>query len=257
MDRQNKIKKLRATLAAGGRSVGTWMQIPHPSIAEILGNSGFDWVSVDMEHGSISHHQLPDLFRAIELGDTLPLVRLADHDPKCCKQALDAGAAGVIVPMIESARQLRQIIKASCWPPSGNRGVGFSRANLFGDKFDQYAIEAQGPLCVAMIEHVRGVENIREICAVRGLDAVLIGPYDLSASLGLTGQFAHPIFREAISTIIEKSKSMEIATGVHIIDPKKDELEDCFAQGHRFVAYSIDAVMLRETSNMRNFNFDR
>ena len=254
MDKASKIQKLRTTLAAGGGSVGTWMQIPHPSIAELLGDSGFDWVAVDMEHGSISHHQLPDLFRAIELGDTLPLVRLADHDPKGCKQALDAGAAGVIAPMIESAQQLSQIIQASSWPPSGNRGVGFSRANLFGEKFDQYRIEAQGPICVAMIEHVRGVENIHEICNVKGLDAVLIGPYDLSASLGLTGQFDHPVFKDAVSTIITKSKSLSVATGVHIIDPNKDELEECFKQGHRFVAYSVDAVMLRSSCNIRGIN---
>ena len=85
------------------------MQIPHPSIAEVMGQAGYDWVAVDMEHGSISHAQLPDLFRALELGETLPLVRLVEGTTKECKQALDAGAGGVIIPMVENAKQLENV----------------------------------------------------------------------------------------------------------------------------------------------------
>ena len=134
MNRLEKINSIRQSLAANQPSVGSWMQIPHASVAEIMGQAGYDWVAVDMEHGTISVHQLPDLFRALELGDTLPLVRLAHGNPKDCKQALDAGAGGVIVPMVESASQLITVRDACRWPPSGTRGVGFSRANLFGNQ---------------------------------------------------------------------------------------------------------------------------
>lgn len=119
------------------------MQIPHPSVAEIMGQAGYDWVAVDLEHGSIGVHQLPDLFRALELGGTLPLARLAQGQTKDCKQALDAGSGGVIVPMVESASQLEKVRDACRWPPTGVRGVSFSRANLFGKHFEAYAEEAQ------------------------------------------------------------------------------------------------------------------
>ena len=123
-----------------------------------MGQAGYDWVAVDMEHGAISTHQLPDLFRALELGNTLPLVRLAEGEVKDCKQALDAG--GVIVPMIEKAEQLK-IRDSTRWPPVGNRGVAFSRANLFGKKFDEYSNEAKQPLLVAMIEHVDAINELK------------------------------------------------------------------------------------------------
>ena len=137
MNRLKSIKKIRENLSNGGYSIGTWIQIPHPSIAEIMGQSGYDWVAIDMEHGTISANQLPDLFRALELGNTLPLVRLAQGHTKDCKRALDAGAGGIIVPMVERAEQLKTVRDACCWPPKGNRGVGFSRANLFGKNFDE------------------------------------------------------------------------------------------------------------------------
>ena len=200
MNRCKAIKSVREKLRGGVASIGSWMQIPHPSIAEIMGHAGYDWVAVDMEHGSIGVHQLPDLFRALELGGTLPLVRIAQGHPKDCKEALDAGAAGVIVPMIESAAQLIAARDACRWPPAGIRGVGFSRANLFGKHFEAYREESQAPMLVAMIEHVNAVDSLRDILNVEGLDAVLIGPYDLSASMGLTAQFDHPEFCEKLDS---------------------------------------------------------
>ena len=181
MNRLKAIESIRANLVNGGYSIGSWMQIPHASIAEIMGQAGYDWVAVDMEHSAISAHQLPDLFRALELGDTLPLVRVAQGKIKDCKQALDSGAGGIIVPMVESAEQLQQVRDATRWPPAGTRGVAFSRANLFGKYFDEYIAEAQQPLLVAMIEHVSAVSELDEILKVDGLDAIMIGPYDLSA----------------------------------------------------------------------------
>ena len=135
MNRREMISDIRAGLRAGRPSIGSWMQIPHASIAEIMGQAGYDWVAIDMEHGSVSHAQLPDIFRALELGNTLPLVRLVEGTTKECKQALDAGAGGVIVPMVKTAEQLNQVRSFCCWPPTGIRGVGYSRANLFGKYF--------------------------------------------------------------------------------------------------------------------------
>lgn len=244
MNRLEKIRAIRNSLAANRPSIGSWMQIPHPSVAEIMGRSGYDWVAVDLEHGAIAVHQLPDLFRALELGGTLPLARLAHGHSKDCKQALDAGAGGVIVPMVESAAQLAAVRDACRWPPAGTRGVGFSRANLFGKNFEAYREEAQAPLLVAMIEHVRAVGNLEEILSVEGLDAILVGPYDLSASMGLTAKFDHPEFMAAMERIRALCSRKAIPPGVHVVMPEPSVLEQRIGEGYRFIAYSIDAVLL-------------
>jgi 2-dehydro-3-deoxyglucarate aldolase len=249
MNRLEKINSIRQSLAANHPSVGSWMQIPHASVAEIMGQAGYDWVAIDMEHGAISAHQLPDLFRALELGGTLPLVRLADGRIKDCKQALDAGAGGVIVPMVESASQLITVRDACRWPPSGTRGVGFSRANLFGKNFEAYREEAQAPLLVAMIEHSQAVEGIEKILSVDGLDAILIGPYDLSASMGCTGQFDDPHFISAMERIRTICHQTNTPCGVHVVMPNTDELKLRINEGYRFLAYSIDAMMLTSVVN--------
>jgi 2-dehydro-3-deoxyglucarate aldolase len=251
MNRQRKIQQIRDNLRNGGLSVGSWMQIPNSSVAEIMGQAGYEWVAIDMEHGAVAVHQLPDLFRALELGDTLPLARLAHGHAKDCKQALDAGAGGVIVPMVESGESLAAVRDACRWPPAGTRGVGFSRANLFGKNFEAYREEAQAPLLVAMIEHARAVDCLDEILSIKGLDALLIGPYDLSASMGLTANFNHAKFSRAMETIRTQAAAREIPCGVHVVAASYDELERRIDEGYRFLAYSIDAVMLNQIAAFR------
>lgn len=248
MNRIEKIQTIRDDLRSGKPSIGSWMQIPHPSVAEIIGQAGYDWVAVDMEHGAVGAHQLPDLFRALELGGTLPLARVAQGEPKDCKQALDAGAGGVIVPMIESAEQLLRVRDACRWPPAGRRGVGFSRANLFGKHFEAYAEESQAPLLVAMIEHASAVADLPAILAVEGLDAILVGPYDLSASMGMTGAFDRPEFVAVIEQILAACQSGGIPCGMHVVMPDPAMLQMRVDQGYRFLAYSIDAVFLNEVA---------
>jgi len=249
MNRFEAIVNIRKKLNNGGCSIGSWMQIPNSSIAEIMGQDGYDWVAIDMEHGAISTDQLPDLFRALELGETLPLVRLAHRHQKDCKQALDAGAGGVIIPMIESAEQLINVIDASRWPPAGKRGVGFSRANLFGKFFQSYIKEAQQPLIIAMIENFDGVNNLDDILKVEGLDAILIGPYDLSASMGITSQFEHVEFLNVMKSIKKKADLANMPCGVHVVNPSVSDLKERMAEGYRFIAYSIDSVFLTRSSN--------
>ena len=246
MDRLKKIKEIRKSLSEGKTSIGSWIQIPNASIAEIMGQSGYDWVAVDMEHGAISNDILPDLFRALELGNTLPLVRVSQGNEKECKQALDAGAGGLIVPMIKSAEQLQNVISFASWPPRGTRGVGFSRANLFGRNFDSYVEEAQQPIIVAMIENINALDELDDILKVKGLDALLIGPYDLSASMNLTEKFKDQKFLDAISTIKDKASRANIPCGVHIVEPDKSELEKKIEDGYKFIPFSIDSVVLEK-----------
>ena len=251
MNRTKAINEIRKKLKSGKQSIGSWMQIPNSSVAEIMGCSGYDWVAVDMEHGSMSLDQLPDLFRALELGKTLPLVRVSEGKSKECKEALDAGAGGVIVPMIESASQLENIRENCCWPPSGKRGVAFHRANFFGGRFKDYLEEAQSPLIVAMIETAKGMENIDEILDVKGLDAIIVGPYDLSASIGKTAQFESKEFLNALDKIYKSAKIKNIPLGIHVVEASRQELQTRVDEGYQFIAFSIDSVMLRSQANYK------
>jgi len=251
MNKLKAIQSIRKALAGGKPSLGSWMQIPNGSVAEIMGAAGYDWVAVDMEHGAIGVEQLPGLFRALELGNTLPLVRVAEGTAKECKQALDAGAGGVIVPNVQSAAQLVAIRDNCRWPPAGKRGVGFCRANLFGRNFQEYAREAQAPLLVAMIEDIRAVQALDSILRVKGLDAILVGPYDLSASAGCTGDFNHPRFRAALAKIRKEASRLGIPAGVHVVSPSPRELKKRIQEGFRLIAYSIDAVLLAEALRFR------
>ena len=150
--------------------------------------------------------------------------------------------------MVESAGQLIAVRDACRWPPAGTRGVGFSRANLFGKNFDAYVEEAQAPLLIAMIEHVRAVENLEAILSVPGLDALLVGPYDLSASMGLTAQFEHPDFQSVINRVLELTVKRNVPCGMHVVAPSAEQLQQRIEEGYRFLAYSIDAVFLLHSS---------
>ena len=254
MNKLNSIQSLRDNLGKGGISIGSWMQIPNGSVAEIMGQAGYDWVAIDLEHGSISIDRLPDLFRALELGETLPLARLAQGNVKDCKHALDSGAGGVIVPMVESREQLITVRDACRWPPAGIRGVGFSRANLFGKNFEAYRQEAQAPLLIAMIETIRAVDELEAILQVEGLDAILIGPYDLSASMGITAQFDYPEFLSVIENIRKQADQYKVPCGMHIVDPSKEQLVKRIEEGYRFIAYSIDATFLNAVVSKPNID---
>ena len=248
MNRLKSLKSLRKKLIKKELSIGSWIQIADASVAEIIGQMGFDWVAIDMEHGAINISQLPNIFRALELGNTLPLVRIAQMEEKDCKQALDAGAAGLIIPMVNDEESLSNIIDYCKWPPAGKRGISFSRANLFGFKFDAYEKEAQAPLIVAMIESIEAVNNLETILTVKGLDAIFIGPYDLSASMGITGKFSDNRFKKTTNKILSLSKKYNIPAGIHVVEPEKKEVNNVIKQGYQFIACAIDSVMIRNAA---------
>lgn len=244
-----KIQKLREKLRKNEPSVGAWIQIPNTSIVEIFANECYDWIVIDLEHGAISIQQLPDLFRTIECGNSLPFARLSSNEPSEIKKVLDAGARGLIFPNIESKEQLEKIISNSKYPPAGSRGVGFSRANLFGKNFEQYKEEAQDPIIVAMIESKLAVENIDSITAIKELDAILIGPYDLSASIGKTAQFMDQEFITQLKKIEAAAKNFNLALGIHVIEPQPNELLKRIEEGFCFLPYSLDSYMLTKLAS--------
>jgi len=239
------VSEIKRKLNVGQASVGSWMQIPNASVAEIMGQAGYDWIAVDLEHGHFSPQILPDIFRALEIGNTAPFARIARCDPKDIKQVLDAGARGIIIPMVASASQLTQGIEWAFYPPKGSRGVGYSRANLFGKAFETHQEESlKNTLIVAQIEHIRAVENLDGILQVEGLDAVMVGPYDLSGSMGITGQFEDRRFVDILKKISQKANSHNCPMGLHVVKPVLSDLEKAVREGYQFIAYGIDAVFL-------------
>ncbi len=218
------------------------MQIGSAEVAEILGRCGYDWVAVDMEHGSITLDQLPNIFRALELGNTLPMVRLPNADRTLARQVLDAGAGGVIVPNITDYVQVTELHDTCIYPDQGGkRGVGYCRANCYGENFNP-SLEL-APLIVGMIENIDAVNRLDYILDA-GLDAILIGPYDLSASMGITGNFKHESFVKAISKILHTCDKFDTPVGIHVVEADREELQKRVREGYTFIPYSMDSVMI-------------
>ena len=241
---EKNINKFRKDLKKGKTLIGGWLQLSNSNLAEIVSDFDYDWIAIDMEHGSFANKYLPDIFRAIELKNKLSFARLPNKNIKICNQTLDAGCAGIIIPNIKNASELISIRDACYLPPAGNRGVGYSRVNLFGKNFLEYKKEKIKPVIVAMIENISSVENLEKILLVKGLDAILIGPYDLSASMGITGKFDSPKFKSIIGRIKTLSKKNKIPCGIHVIEPKKKILNQYIKQGFQFLPYSMDTVLL-------------
>ncbi|EKO60083.1 HpcH/HpaI aldolase family protein [Leptospira kirschneri] len=245
------MNSVKEKLKSGEFTIGSWMQIPSTSIAEILASAGFDWIALDLEHGAFGLHLLPDIFKAIRIGGSLPFVRVAQNHPKDIKQALDAGAAGIIVPMIETAEQTKNFLSWSSYPPNGTRGVGYSNANLFGKYFDTYSKKNDLDLVrIIQIENIKALTEIDSILSIQGIDAVMIGPYDLSGSMGLTGQFDHPDFLKAIQDFQKAAERNRIPLGTHVIQADFHKVRDEIRSGKKFIAYSTDAIMLNTQANL-------
>ncbi len=247
-------KDIRKKLQQHEPVVGTWLQLPSPDAAEILARMGYAWAAADLEHGSFTRAQLPDIFRALERWGTAPFARVAAAEMTLIKAALDSGARGLIFPMIADREQLDNAVTWSLYPggkefPGGKRGVGFSRANAFGMDFKEHVDAGAGfghdIVLVAQIEHVRALEHLDAIFSHPRLDAFMVGPYDLSASMGLTGQFEHPDFLAALALIEQKARGHSLALGYHVVQPDEQALKDKIASGYSFLAYGIDSVFLQ------------
>lgn len=242
--------KLRINLLKNELSIGTWLQIGHPAIAEILAHAGYDWICVDMEHGSIDIETLTNLFRAIEINDVVPIVRLPMNDPIWIRRSLDAGAKGLIIPMVNSAQEIESAIHYAKYPPKGERGYGYSRANRYGIDFEDYIASANDEIAIiAQIEHKDGIENIDSILQVQDLDGVFIGPLDLSGSYGKTGQLNCPEMHEALQRYLKSCRKHKKCAGTHIVRPDGHSLRDAIDQGYNMIALGVDGVFLEMASH--------
>src|SRR5260370_36605758 len=230
-------------------SFGSWITVPHPAIAELLARAGFDWLNIDLEHSAISLETAAEMIRTIDHAGLRPFVRVGSHDPNVIKRVMDAGAHGIIASTVNTVEEASRIVAAVRYPPLGSRGVGLSRAQGYGDEFDDYYQWLnQESIVIVQIEHIEAVKNLEAILQVSGVDGFLIGPYDLSASLGVPGKFTHPKMAEALEEgkrIPEKTKTV---AGVHIVQPVVDDALQKIREGYRLIGFGVDFLFLLKSA---------
>ncbi len=237
---ENLVKR---RLQQGLPVIGIWISLPSPAVAELMAGIGMDWLMIDAEHGPAGWETVEDLIRAMKGTDVTPLVRVAGNDPVLIKKALDRGALGVLVPLVNTAEAARAAVAACKYPPDGIRGVAGTRANRFGADLSQYFATWNREVLVAcQIETVQALENLDAIVTVPGIDVLFVGPNDLSASLNHFRQFDDPEFTKAVDHILKLSQRHGIAAGY-----MASSVDDALArieQGFRFVALGSDARLL-------------
>jgi 2-dehydro-3-deoxyglucarate aldolase len=234
-------------LKAGQAALGGWIMLGNPSVAEIMAAEGFDWLAVDMEHTSTSLQDFHYIALAVKGTDCDLLVRLPSCDATQAKLVLDLGATGIIVPSVNTPAQAAEAVAIAQFPPEGVRGASLCRASGFGRNFQNYFEEHnEKVIVVVMLEHHLGVAQADAILATPGLDAVFIGPYDLSASMGLAGQVQHPDVLAARQTVLQACARHGVAPGIHVVSTEPEDLQRCLAEGFRFVGCGIDTLFLAQ-----------
>tara|TARA_Y100001936_G_scaffold252558_1_gene312734 strand:- start:19836 stop:20597 length:762 start_codon:yes stop_codon:yes gene_type:complete len=237
--------QLKSKLARSEITIGSWVTLGHPSIAEIMANAKFDWLVLDMEHSVLELSEIQTLIQVLDMKECPAIVRLTSNHPDQIKRVMDAGAHGVMIPMIKSASDAKSAVQAVYYPPRGNRGVGLARAQSYGAKFQEYRDWLEkNAVIIAMIENIDAVDSIDAILSVDGIDAYIIGPYDLSGSIGHIGEFNHPKVISAIEKVLESGKKLGKPGGIHVVEPNQEELQQRIAAGFSFIGYGLDIRIL-------------
>jgi len=235
-------------LAAGEKQIGCWMSFADGQAAEIMGTAGFDWLVIDGEHAPNDIRSIRDQLLALAASPSHPVVRVPIGETWMIKQVLDVGAQTVLVPMVESGDQARELVRACTYPPEGTRGVGAmgGRATMFGSIPD-YIPTADAEICLLVqVESRAGLAALDDILAVEGVDGVFIGPADLSTDMGFKGDSAAPEVRAAIADALARIKAAGKAPGILGVT---EEATQAYADmGAQFLAVGIDVLLLARTA---------
>ncbi|MEN4044795.1 aldolase/citrate lyase family protein [Sulfurimonas sp. NWX367] len=242
MSLKNKLKNNELT-------IGSWIMIGDTMSVEVMALAGFEWLVVDTEHTSIDLKTTQDLIATIQSSGIKALVRVSKNEEVIIKKVLDMGADGIIVPMVNSKEDALQAVAFAKYPPTGKRGVGLYRASKYGTGFDEYKKWVEEELVIiAQIEHIDAVNNIDEIIHVKGIDGTIIGPYDLSGSMGYPGEFEREDVKDAVQTVLDSCKKHNIPSGFHVVDTDPSKLQEKIEQGCTFLAYGIDYFFMRDSA---------
>ena len=236
---------LKTKLRENRLTIGTWITIPHAAVVEILATAGFEWMVVDMEHSSIDFKDCEMLVRTIQSCGLEALVRVSKNDEVYIKRSMDIGANGVIVPMVNSKEDALRAREYLYYPPYGKRGVGLYRAQNYGIEFEKYKNWlGDNAVLICQIEHIKAVENIDEILGVDGVDGIIIGPYDLSGSMGYPGDYERDEVKRALERVKNVCFKANKPLGFHVIPSRAEALNEKIKQGYTFLAFSLDFYFL-------------
>ncbi|MCE8520966.1 HpcH/HpaI aldolase/citrate lyase family protein [Ruegeria pomeroyi] len=238
----------KQALAEGKRQIGCWMSFAEPSVAEIMGTCGFDWLVVDGEHAPNDIRSIRDQLTALAASPSHPVVRVPVGEDWIIKQVLDAGAQTVLVPIVESADQARQLVRACRYPPTGVRGVGATaaRATRFGG-VSEYIQTADQEICLLVqVENRAGMAALDDILTVEGVDGVFIGPADLSTDMGFQGNSAAPEVRAVIADAMTRIRAAGKAPG--ILGTNEEATQAYQEMGAQFLAVGLDVMLLTQTA---------
>ena len=239
-------KYFKSRLARRDVLIGPLVTVPAPEIAEIMASVGFDYLWIETEHAPMGLTQAQVMIQAV--GGRCPcVVRVPENAELWIKRALETGCDGIVIPQIKSAAEAEEAVRCCLYPPAGKRGVGIGRAHGYGMTFREYVDTANDQLAIILqVEHVDGVRNIRSIVRTPGIGAVLIGPYDLSGSLGLLGQVDHPEVRRAIQEIKGACEEAKVPVGIFVADASS--ARECIADGFTLIALGIDVIYLSRSA---------
>jgi 2-dehydro-3-deoxyglucarate aldolase len=240
-------RSFRKALLERKVTLGTWLQINNGTAAEVLANTGYDWISIDIEHTDIDIVSLTNLLRGMYGRGVAPIARVTTNDVIEIRRALDVGARGVLVPFIGTGEQAQRAVSAAKYPPWGVRGYSFSRANDWGVNFAGDVQTANDETAViVMIESKEGVDNIDDILSVEGVDAAFIGPYDLSGSYGIPGQTQAPVVRDACRRVIEACEQAGKSVGLLVVRPTAAAIRQAIEDGFTLICLGLDTVFIDE-----------
>ena len=240
-----KTNVLKTALATGKMTYGCWVTLADPLVPEILAQAKFDWLVIDLEHTSLDMRNVMSLIMSIEANGMVPLVRVGENNPNLIKRVMDMGAYGVIVPNIRTPAEAETAVDAVKYPPVGTRGVGLYRAQKYGVAFEEYKkwLDRES-VVIIQIEHIDAVNNIDNIFSVPNIDGFMIGPYDLSGSMGKPGAFHDADVEAAISKVMKSSKKYKLTPGFHSVSSEPKEARRRRRQGFKFLGFSVDSIFL-------------
>jgi len=243
-------KSLKLLLEKGIPVLGSFMKLTDPAVAEIFAHAGFDFVIIDMEHGPISPERVEDMVRGCETSGVVPIIRVRDNDPTLISQALDLGGMAIQVPQIATGSAALRAVRAAKFAPEGDRGVcRYVRAAAYSHQSKNvYFREANRTTAVIVqVEGEEGISNIAEILAVKGIDVVFIGPYDLSQSLGVPGDVEHPRVQAKMMEVVATARKAGLAVGTFVDDVQT--AKKWLALGVQFIAYSVDVGIIHQAAS--------
>ena len=238
--------ELKTKLKNGGLVIGTMIsEIRNPNLAYMLAQCGFDFFIIDNEHGAYSPETISNMIAAARGAGISIVVRIPEIRREAIMKPLDSGATGLLVPMVNTADQAKEIMTYAKYPPMGNRGVALSRAHSSYGRPNaaEYLDQAnQATFIAVQAESPQAIENLASIAAVPGVDAIFVGPADLSVSMGIPGQITHPREVEAIAKVVDVCQQHNVIPGIHM--SKLEALKNWIQKGMRFVSFSSDVELL-------------